>query len=163
MWPSFNQRLCATLPEEVQCETRMAQSLLLHQHDRTADQESIQEEKKFSLTLLTWFAMHFELPWPGCELFILSSSWAHLAKKTVPILQISLLPLAILTAPSSWQIYLPEAYPSFLMHPPNPSTRKISWCLETLHAALSHISSCPTWSNESEFSEGSISTSPNKS
>lgn len=32
----------------------------------------------------------------------------------------SLLPLAILTAPSSWQIYLPEAYPSFLMHPPTP-------------------------------------------
>lgn len=36
-WPSFNQLLCATLPEEVQSETRIAQSLLLHQHDRTAD------------------------------------------------------------------------------------------------------------------------------
>lgn len=36
-------------------------------------------------------------------------------------------------------------------------------CLETLHAAPSHISSCLTWSDETEFSEGSIFASPSKS
>lgn len=75
---------------------------------------------------------------------ILSSSWAHLANKTVPTLQMSLMPLAIFTALSSLQIYLPDDYSCFTMQSKDNSVRKISWCLEALalHAAFSHIPSC---------------------
>lgn len=70
MWPSFNQLLCAALPNEVPYETRMGQSLLLHQYFRTANQGSIQGEmKKFCLTFLR------ERSHMVCNAFWIAMTW----------------------------------------------------------------------------------------
>lgn len=130
MWPSFNQLLCAALPKEIPCETRMGRSLLLHQHVRTAHQVSIQEEKKkLCLTFLRERKSHgLQCIWNCHELAVsyLVLFMSSPSKQVYSQPEMSLLPIPILTTLSSLQIYLPEAYPSFIMQPKDTSTRKTS-------------------------------------